>query len=89
MAYTASSLIRIGGGSGQALWYYSSADSIADANTAGYFNDAANILNLNDIIITITSTGGTPVLTHAYVNANNGSVVDITNGVVITNTDGD
>jgi len=89
MAYTASSLIRIGGGSGQALWYYSSADSIADANTAGYFNDAANILNLNDIIMTITSTGGTPVLTHAYVNANNGSVVDITNGVVITNTDGD
>ena len=81
MAYTASSLIRIGGGSGQALWYY--------ANTAGYFNDAANILNLNDIIMTITSTGGTPVLTHAYVNANNGSVVDITNGVVITNTDGD
>jgi|TARA_R110001592_G_scaffold280774_1_gene548144 hypothetical protein len=89
MAYTASSLIRIGGGSGQALWYYSSADTIADANTAGYFNDAANILNLNDIIMTITSTGGTPVLTHAYVNANNGSVVDITNGVVITNTDGD
>jgi len=89
MAYTASSLIRIGGGSGQALWYYSSADTIADANTAGYFNDAANILNLNDIIMTITSTGGTPVLTHAYVNANNGSVVDIINGVVITNTDGD
>jgi len=89
MAYTASSLIRIGGGSGQALWYYSSADTIADANTAGYFNDAANILNLNDIIMTITSTGGTPVLTHSYVNANNGSVVDIINGVVITNTDGD
>tara|TARA_R110000796_G_scaffold251000_1_gene381435 strand:+ start:799 stop:1068 length:270 start_codon:yes stop_codon:yes gene_type:complete len=89
MAYTASSLIRIGGGSGQALWYYSSEDTIADANTAGYFNSAANILNLNDIIMTITSTGGTPVLTHAYVNANNGSVVDITNGVVITNTDGD
>ena len=35
MAYTASSLIRIGGGSGQAFWYYSSADPIADANTAG------------------------------------------------------
>ena len=44
MAYTASSLIRIGGGSGQALWYYSSADTIADANTAGYFNDADTVL---------------------------------------------
>ncbi len=89
MAYTASSLVRIGGGSGQNLWYYISEDTIADANTAGYFNSAANMLNVNDLIITITSTGGTPVLTHAYVNANNGSTVDITNGVVITNTDGD
>jgi N-acetylmuramic acid 6-phosphate (MurNAc-6-P) etherase len=89
MAYTASSLIRIGGGSGQAFWYYTSADTIADANTAGYFNDAAAMLNLNDVIMTVTSTGGTPVITHAYVNANNGSVVDITNGVVVTNTDGD
>jgi hypothetical protein len=89
MAYTASSLVRIGGGSGRALWYYTSADTVADANTAGYFNDAASMLNLNDLIMTVTSTGGTPVITHAYVNANNGSVVDITNGVVVTNTDGD
>jgi|TARA_B110000503_G_scaffold23373_1_gene36496 hypothetical protein len=89
MAYTASSLIRIGGGSGQALWYYTSADTIADANTAGYFNDAAGMLNLNDLIMTVTSTGGTPVITHAYVNANSGTVVDITNGVVVTNTDSD
>ena len=89
MAYTASSLIRIGGGSGQALWYYTSEDTIADANTAGYFNDAAGMLNLNDLIMTVTSTSGTPVITHAYVNANNGTVVDITNGVVVTNTDSD
>jgi hypothetical protein len=89
MAYAASGLHLIGGASGQRLWYYVSTDAIADANTAGYFNDAANMLNLNDLIITVTSTGGTPVITHAYVNANNGSVVDITNGVVVTNTDGD
>jgi len=47
------------------------------------------MLNLNDVIMTVTSTAGTPVITHAYVNANNGSTVDITNGVVVTNTDGD
>jgi|TARA_R110002020_G_scaffold274197_4_gene489324 hypothetical protein len=89
MAYSAAGLHLIGGGSGQRLWYYVSTDTVADANTAGYFNDAASMLNLNDLIITVTSTGGTPVITHAYVNANNGSVVDITNGVVVTNTDGD
>ena len=50
MAYSASGLHCIGGGSGQRLWYYSTADTIATVNTAGYFNDAANMLNLNDVI---------------------------------------
>tara|TARA_R100001377_G_scaffold81393_2_gene60877 strand:- start:985 stop:1254 length:270 start_codon:yes stop_codon:yes gene_type:complete len=89
MAYSAAGLHLIGGASGQRLWYYVSSDTIATANSAGYFNSSASMLNVNDVIITVTSTGGTPVITHAYVNANNGSVVDITNGVVVTNTDGD
>lgn len=89
MAYTPSSLVRLGGGSGCALWYYTTADAIADVNTAGYFNNAANMLNLNDVVICITSTGTTPVVSHAYVNANNGSTVDIINGVAITDTDSD
>ena len=58
-------------------------------NTAGYFNASSNMLGLNDVIITLSSTGGTPVLSHLYVNANNGSVVDVTDGVVITATDTD
>lgn len=89
MAFTSSSLCCIGGGSGQRLWYYSTADTIATVNTAGYFNDAANMLNLNDVIMTITSTGGTPVVGHTYVNANDGSTVDVVNGVAITSTDSD
>ena len=89
MAYTASSLCCIGGGSGQRLWYYSTADTIADVNTAGYFNSAANMLNVNDVVLAITSTGGTPVVSHTYVNANDGSTVDVVNGVAITATDGD
>lgn len=89
MAYTASSLCCIGGGSGQRLWYYSTTDTIATVNTAGYFNDAANMLNINDVILAITSTGGTPVVSHTYVNANNGSTVDVVNGVAITATDSD
>lgn len=89
MAYTASSLCCIGGGSGQRLWYYSTADTIATVNTAGYFNDAATMLNVNDVILAITSTGGTPVVSHTYVNANDGSTVDVVNGVAITATDSD
>ena len=89
MAYSASGLTRLAGGSGVSLWHYTTADAIADVNTVGYFNSAANMIGLNDVIIVVTSTGGTPVVTHTYVNANSGTVVDIVDGVAITNTDTD
>lgn len=89
MAYDAANLTRLSGGSGVSLWHYSTTDTVATVNTAGYFNASSNMLGLNDVIITLSSTGGTPVLSHLYVNANNGSVVDVTDGVVITATDTD
>lgn len=89
MAFTASSLTRLAGASGVSLWHYSTADTLADVNTAGYFNSASNMLGVNDVIIAVTETGGTPVVSHTYVNANSGGVVDVVNGVAITNTDSD
>lgn len=89
MAFTASSLTRLAGASGVSLWHYSTADTIADVNTAGYFNSASNMLAVNDVIIAVTETGGTPVVSHTYVNANSGGTVDVVNGVAITNTDSD
>lgn len=89
MAFNAANLNRLAGASGVALWHYATTDAVADVNTAGYFNSAANMLNLNDVIIAVTSTGGTPVISHLYVNANNGTTVDVIDGVAITNTDSD
>lgn len=89
MAFSASGLTRLAGASGVSLWHYTTTDSLDDVNTAGYFNSAANMLGLNDVIIAVTATGGTPVVSHTYVNANSGTVVDVVNGVAITNTDSD
>jgi N-acetylmuramic acid 6-phosphate (MurNAc-6-P) etherase len=89
MAFTPASLTRLAGASGVSLWHYSTADTLADVNTAGYFNSASNMLNINDVIIAVTETGGTPVVSHTYVNANASGVVDVVNGVAITNTDSD
>lgn len=89
MPFTPASLTRLAGASGVSLWHYSTADTIADVNTTGYFNAAANMLGLNDVIIAVTSTGGTPVVSHTYVNANSGTVVDVVDGVAISNADGD
>ncbi len=90
MAFDSDNLHLVGGGSGQRLWLYSTTDTIATVNTAAYFDGAAPaMLNVNDVIIVSSSTGGTPVVSHTYVNANDGSTVDVVDGVAVTNTDSD
>lgn len=89
MAYSASGLTLIGGASEQRLWYYTTADAIADVNTEDYFIDAINMIKKNDVVICVTSTGTTPVISHAYCNQNDGTTIDIVNGVAVTNTDSD
>jgi N-acetylmuramic acid 6-phosphate (MurNAc-6-P) etherase len=89
MAFAASGLTRLAGASGVSLWHYTTTDTIATVNTAGYFNDASAMMNVNDVIIAVTSTGTTPVVSHTYVNANSSGTVDVVDGVAITNTDSD
>ena len=89
MAFNSDNLTRLAGASGVSLWHYATTDTLADVNTAGYFNNASAMMNINDVIIAVTETGGTPVVSHTYVNANSGGTVDVVNGVAITNTDSD
>jgi cell wall-associated NlpC family hydrolase len=58
-------------------------------NTAGYFNSVAALLKVGDLIFCYTSTGGTPAMSIVYVNANSGTVVDVTDGLTVTATDSD
>lgn len=90
MAFTRSSLYQVGpGGSSPRLWMYSTADTVATVNTADYFLSAINELSLNDVLFVVSSTGGTPVVTINYVNANDGTTIDVTDGLVVTATDTD
>ena len=87
MAYSAANLTRIGGALNGDLWFYSSADAIATVNTEGYFNDAANMLGVRDVII-VTDTN-TPTTSLVNVLSNTGSVVDVSDGTTIVETDTD
>tara|TARA_S200000501_G_C20849830_1_gene755216 strand:- start:532 stop:801 length:270 start_codon:yes stop_codon:yes gene_type:complete len=89
MAYDKSNLTRLAGGSGLNLWHYTTTDTIATVNTAGYFNDSANMFNVNDVIIAVTSSGGTPVVSLTYCNSATATTVDIVDGDAITATDSD
>ena len=87
MAYAASGLTRIGGASNGDLWFYTTTDAIAAVNSEGYFNSAANMLSVRDVIIVADTN--TPTTSFVSVKSNTGSVVDVTDGLAITETDSD
>ena len=87
MAYSASGLARIGGDSNGSLWMYTSADAIATVNTAGYFNSAANMLAVRDLIIVRDSNA--PTTSFCTVLSNTGTVVDVSDGTAVVETDSD
>ena len=69
------------------MWFYTSADAIATVNTSGYFNDAANMLAVRDLIIVCDTN--TPTTNFVNVLSNTGSVVDVSDGTAVVETDGD
>lgn len=87
MAFASSGLTRIGGDSNGSLWMYTTADAIAAVNTAGYFNGAANMLDVRDLII-VRDTNA-PTTSFCTVLTNTGSVVDVSDGTAVVETDSD
>ena len=64
------------------LFLYTTTDSIATVNTADYFLSASRLLNVGDIIIAHTSTGGTREISLVFVNAVTvDSSIDVSDGL--------
>lgn len=91
MAYSVTGLQPIGGQSkaGQApqLWSYTTTDAIATVNTSGYFNGAAGVLKVGDLVYVFDSN--TPTASLVVVLSNTGSVVDVSDGTSISVADAD
>ena len=87
MAYAAAGLHRIGGASGVNLWIYQTTDAIAAVNSANYFNDAAAMLNVRDLII--VQDTNTPTTSFVSVLTNTGTAVDVSDGTAVAETDSD
>ncbi len=76
-------------GAAPSIHCYTSADTIADINTSGYFNDLSAVLAVGDLIYIVSSTGGTRVSSFNQVLTNAAGVVDVANGTVLASTDTD
>ena len=75
MAFTASELSVLAYANNFTLWHYITTDD--DVTTSGYFDKAADMLRVNDLVIANVDTDGTPVTKFYVVTANTGSAVTI------------
>lgn len=89
MSFVKANLYKISANfTGMQIWGYDAeADTAAQVNTAGYFNDAASDLGVFDEIHALTSSG--TVKTRFTVVSNDGTNVDVNDGETVPLTDGD
>lgn len=80
MALSASTLFKIGGAQ-PGLFIYTSADAIGTVIASGYFNSVTDTVKANDVIVAVTSIGGTVAVDVLVVTSATGaSTVTTTNG---------
>jgi hypothetical protein len=76
-------------GAAPGIHAYTTPDTIATVNTAGYFNSLSATLSVGDLIYCWTSNGGTQVAVLTQVLSNAACVVDVADGTVLAATDSD
>ena len=76
MAYTSSDLSVLAYANNFTLWHYVTTDNAVTG--AGYFNNAADMLRVNDLVLVNIDTDGTPSTKFYIVTGNDGSSVTIT-----------
>ena len=93
MAFSSTGFNTIGGqskaGNAPSIYTYASTDAQSVIRASGYFNSVASILKVGDLIFCYSATGGTPVMSTAYVVSNASGVVDVNDGTTLANTDTD
>jgi len=76
-------------GTAPQLFTYTTTDAVGTIDGAGYFNDVSTHVAVGDVIISVTSTGGTLASSIHTVVSNASGVVDISDGTTISQTDSD
>jgi len=89
MAYLSKNLSVLAYANGFTLWHYTTPDTAAVVDGAGYFNAASEMLRIGDMILANVETGGTMKAGIFLVNANAAGVVDVADITSVGGTDTD
>lgn len=76
MAFKASDLSVLAYANNFTLWHYTTIDSAVTGT--GYFDKAADMMRVNDLLIANIDTDGTPSTKFYIVTGNTGSAVSVT-----------
>lgn len=89
MSYESKNLSVLAYANGFTLWHYTTGDTAAAVDSAGYFNDATDMLRVGDIIVANVDTDGSPAAGLFLVNANASGTVDVADMTQVGGTDSD
>lgn len=89
MAYLSKNLSVLAYANGFTLWHYTTIDTAADVDTAGYFNSASDMLRVGDMVMANTDTDGSPAAGIFLVNANSSGTVDVADLTAVGSADTD
>lgn len=78
MSFTTSDLSVLAYANNFTLWHYTSVDDALTIEGAGYFNNAVDMLRINDLLIINLDTDGIPATKFYIVTGNDGSAVTVT-----------
>jgi hypothetical protein len=78
MSFDASNLSVLAYANNFTLWHYTSTDTSGTITGAGYFNNAVDMMRVNDLVVINIDTDGTPSTKFYIVTGNTGSAVSIT-----------
>lgn len=89
MAFLSKDLSVLAYANGFTLWHYTTPDIATDVDSAGYFNTAADMVRIGDMVMANTDTDGTPSSGFYLVNANAAGVVDVADMTAVGAADTD
>ncbi|MBC8159107.1 MAG: hypothetical protein H8E94_07235 [Alphaproteobacteria bacterium] len=89
MAYQSKDLSVLAYANGFTLWHFTTTDAAAVVDSADYFNDASDMLRVNDMVLANVDTDGTPAAGIYLVNANSAGAVDVADITSVGGTDTD
>ena len=79
MAYVSKNLSVLAYSNGFTLWHYTTPDVATTVDTSGYFNSAADMVRVGDMILANTDTGNSYATGIFVVASNSNGVVDVAN----------